>query len=179
MHHPETLGGTSPLSEINKSIPTLLVSECCLIYLSPTDARAVLSYFSSLFSPTVSLGVVIYEPIRPHDSFGRTMVSNLTARGIHLQTFNTHATLGAQKTRLRQHGFGDGGGGIGAADVDFIWQAWVDAQEKERVEGLEWMDEVEEWRLLMQHYCVVWGWRGLDASDFDAWRNLPDQGTDE
>ena len=172
----------APLPDVDTNLPTLLVSECCLIYLSPSDARAVVAYFTSLFPTTVSLGIVIYEPIRPHDAFGRTMVANLTARGIHLQTLNTHATLGAMKMRLETHGFGgDAGGGIGAADVDFIWQSWVNEEEKERVEGLEWMDEVEEWKLLMQHYCVVWGWRGRNASDddFGEWKDLSDQGVDE
>ena len=181
MHRPEE-SETAPLADIDTNLPTLVVSECCLIYLSPPDAGAVVAYFTSLFPSTVSLGIIIYEPIRPHDAFGRTMVSNLTARGIHLQTLNTHATLGAMRKRLEAHGFGqDAGGGIGAADVDFIWQSWVNEQEKERVEALEWMDEVEEWKLLMQHYCVVWGWRGRNASDddFNEWKDLPDQGVDD
>src|SRR2546423_4291993 len=91
---------------IETDVPTLLISECCLIYLAPTEADAVLEYFTQLFPPTTPLGIVIYEPIRPHDAFGRTMVANLTARGIYLQTMEAHATLGMQKERLRKFGFG-------------------------------------------------------------------------
>ena len=154
--------GLSKLS-IYLDVPTLLLSECCLIYLTPDEADSVLSYFTSSFLPTTPVGVIIYEPIRPHDAFGRTMVSNLTARGIHLQTINAHDSLAAQKERLRKHGFGSMNGseanGAQAADIDFIWQTWIEETEKERVESLEWMDEIEEWRLLARHYCVAWGWR--------------------
>lgn len=169
--------------QISTDVPTLVLSECCLIYLPPGDADSVLSYFISAVYPTTSIGVVIYEPIRPHDAFGRTMVTNLTARGIHLQTLNAHDTLGAQKERLRKHGLGSTKGGVAegaeAADVDFIWQAWIEETEKERVVKLEWMDEVEEWSLLARHYCVAWGWRDApdekEKSGFSTWAQLPVQ----
>ena len=50
--------------------------------------------------------------------------------------------------------------GQAAADIDFIWQRWVSEDEKERVAGLEMLDEMEEWKLLAAHYCISWGWRG-------------------
>ena len=194
LHSSDTTSALTSYIETN--LPTLLISECCLIYLSPIDATAVLSHFTSLFSSSPasspSLGIIIYEPIRPHDPFGRTMVSNLTARGIHLQTLNSHATLSAQRKRLRNHGFDRetpgtvAGGGNGAADVDFIYTSWIDEREKDRVEGLEWMDELEEWRLLMRHYCVVWGWRdgfgegkGEGGKEFEGWNELKGQDGDE
>jgi [phosphatase 2A protein]-leucine-carboxy methyltransferase len=172
---------------ISLDIPTLMLSECCLIYLSPEDADLVFSYFTMAFPPATPVGVIVYEPIRPHDAFGRTMVSNLTARGIHLQTLTAHDSLAAQKERMRKHGFGgteeSNAMGAQAADIDFIWNAWIEAKEKERVENLEWMDEVEEWRLLARHYCVAWGWREASGQVtdfvFEAWAHLPLQDDDE
>ena len=72
------------------------------------------------------------------------MVANLTARGIYLKTLEAHSTLKAQRKRLVDHEM------LWAlsADVDFIWQKWIDEDEKERVEKLEWMDEIEEFVLL-------------------------------
>ena len=164
-------------SGVLTTIPTLLISECCLIYLSPEEADSVLHHFTSMFSDEIPLGIVIYEPIRPHDAFGRTMVSNLMARGIHLQTLNAFDSLEAQRARLRKHGFGREQGEMARAeDLDFIWKQWIDESEKERVEGVEWMDEVEEWRLLMQHYCVAWGCRsgGSEGEEvFDGWKGVP------
>ncbi|WEW54910.1 carboxy methyl transferase for protein phosphatase 2A [Emydomyces testavorans] len=180
---------------IDTTLPTLIISECCLIYLSPTDASNVLSYFTTLFSSQQSpctpsptdlaptpLALILYEPIRPHDPFGKTMISNLATRGIHLQTLSQYATLSLEKDRLRDAGFVTG---QGAADVDFLWEKWVSGEEKERVAGLEMLDEIEEWRLLARHYCVAWGWRETDGEGggaeqvFGAWRGLEEQHADE
>ncbi|PYH89129.1 leucine carboxyl methyltransferase [Aspergillus ellipticus CBS 707.79] len=164
----------TPTPGIDTTLPTLLISECCLIYLTPHEASAVVRYFSeTLFPTSVPLGLIIYEPIRPDDAFGRTMVANLATRGIQLQTLQQYATLEAQRGRLRAHGFGDG---QAAADVDFIWERWVAAREKDRVAAVEMLDEMEEWRLLARHYCVVWGWRDtLGLRVFDAWRAVEGQ----
>ncbi|KAI1947130.1 hypothetical protein LOZ57_003368 [Ophidiomyces ophidiicola] len=180
---------------IDTTLPTLIISECCLIYLSPTDASNVLAYFTTLFttsqpnslppsstSPMTPLALVIYEPIRPHDPFGKTMVTNLATRGIHLQTLNQYATLSLQKDRLRSIGLV---AGQGASDVDFLWEKWISSREKERVAALEMVDEVEEWRLLARHYCVAWGWREGkgDAESqeqvFGGWTSLEGQEGDE
>ncbi|PGG96200.1 hypothetical protein GX51_07941 [Blastomyces parvus] len=182
------------LEGVDRTLPTLLISECCLIYLSPTDAINVLSYFTqTVFPPSsmtstapsapaaseapVPLALILYEPIRPDDPFGRTMVANLAARGIHLQTLHRYASLSAQRERLEGHGFVSG---QGAADIDFIWERWISEEEKERVARLEMLDEIEEWKLLASHYCVAWGWREVkeDNSEggvFEEWKEMEGQ----
>ncbi|KAL2823353.1 S-adenosyl-L-methionine-dependent methyltransferase [Aspergillus cavernicola] len=176
----ETLPATSPVNRLQETVdttlPTLLLSECCLIYLSPNEADGVVRFFTqTLFPPsddrTETLALVLYEPIRPDDAFGRTMVANLATRGIQLQTLHKYASLGAQRKRLDEQGFD---GGQAAADVDFLWGRWVGEEEKERVAGLEMLDEMEEWKLLAQHYCVAWGWRE-GSTWFDGWRELEEQ----
>lgn len=142
---------------LDSELPTLLLSECCLCYLPPDAASSVLHYFSMHVKD--ALAVVLYEPIRPFDAFGKTMVSNLASRGIHLQTLKRYYSLDAQRHRLRAAGFA---GGQGARDVYQLWDhdQWVSQGERDRIEKLEWLDEVEEWKLLASHYCVAWGWRG-------------------
>ncbi|KIW80800.1 hypothetical protein Z517_07417 [Fonsecaea pedrosoi CBS 271.37] len=160
------------LTGMDITLPTLIISECCLVYLPPEGADAVLNYFSKLFPETTPLAIAIYEPIRPHDPFGKTMVSNLMGRGIQLQTLEKYAGLEEQRRRLRTFGYGEGsGGGAQAADIDFIWQRWITPEEKERVEGLEWMDEVEEFVLLAKHYCICWGWKAFEEES--PWKDLP------
>ena len=165
------------LPYVEEDIPTLLISECCLIYLPPDDADRVLEAFSNMINHTTPIGIVIYEPIRPHDAFGRTMVANLTARGIHLQTLKKYDSLEKQQMRMKAFALGyssrDGseevGEGVGVMDLDFMWNRWLDKKEKERVLGLEFMDEVEEFVLLMQHYCIAWAWReGAGEVDMPA-----------
>lgn len=177
------------LPGVDPELPTLLISECCLVYLSPTEASQVVSYFTKHLGGSAtpsdgedapknretraSLGLILYEPIRPGDAFGRTMVANLAARGIHLQTLHKFDSLDAQRSRLHEQGFWNG---QCAADIDFIWKHWVSEDEKERVAGLEMLDEVEEWQLLARHYCIAWGWReGRDSSAFNEWTTLQAQ----
>ncbi|KAL8691885.1 MAG: hypothetical protein Q9218_002990 [Villophora microphyllina] len=211
---------TLELKGVDTSIPTLLISECCLIYLPPHQADAVVDYFtkhlfrlsshppspsdlSSTSSPlqrTASLALILYEPLNPHDPFGKTMVRNLAQRGIVLQTLQKYGSKEAQVERLRDHGFS---GGREVRTVDEMWEAEPDAEanvilnvgigqaggdrktkrsegftlgigekERERVGTLEMVDEVEEWRLLAGHYCVAWGWRDGDVNtqDEDIWQ---------
>lgn len=169
------------LPGIDSKYPTILLSECCLVYLPPEEAVGVVDFFTKHLFHTFSsdsppLGLILYEPIRPEDPFGKTMVSNLATRGIQLQTLHRYASLEAQKQRLNEHGFKDG---QGAADIDFIWQHWVNEAEKERVAALEMLDEIEEWRLLAQHYCVAWGWSEHDKTGdtkvFEGWKYVESQ----
>ncbi|KAJ6156427.1 Leucine carboxyl methyltransferase eukaryotic [Penicillium chrysogenum] len=182
---------TAALPGVETGLPTLLISECCLIYLSPAEAEQVVAFFTQrLFGHgrvvpgtgdglpeaqvnVAPLGLVLYEPIRPNDAFGRTMVSNLAARGIQLKTLSRYASLAAQRDRFQDQGFGDG---QAAADIEFIWKRWVNEDEKERVAGLEMLDEMEEWQLLAQHYCIAWGWRDRDdIAAFAGWKDLEGQ----
>ncbi|KAJ5409584.1 Cutinase [Penicillium crustosum] len=196
--HPVDLRSLSTCSDpagalpgVETGLPTLLISECCLVYLSPLEAEQVVAFFTQrLFGhgnpvsgsgdvlqaaqPSVApLGLILYEPIRPNDAFGRTMVSNLAARGIQLKTLPTYASLEAQRGRFQDQGFGDG---QAAADIEFIWKRWVNEDEKERVAGLEMLDEMEEWQLLARHYCIAWGWRDRhDVPAFSGWKDLEGQ----
>jgi len=156
------------ISNLDRDVPTLLLSECCLCYLDPTTTSAILTSLTTVhISPTTPTALILYEPVRPHDPFGQTMVSNLSSRGIHLQTLKRYYSLRAQRARLKSAGFVDG---QGARDIEGIYygslvltgdaaEEWIAEEERARVERLEWLDEVEEWRLLAKHYCVAWGWR--------------------
>ncbi|KXX83438.1 Leucine carboxyl methyltransferase 1 [Madurella mycetomatis] len=151
------------LPNLSSSRPTLLLSECCLCYLTPSTSASLVAFFASFCSS--SLALVLYEPILPHDPFGRMMVSNLAARGIVMPTLEAYPTVADQARRLREAGFEH----VRCETVDGIWEGWVSQGEKERVDGLEGgLDEVEEWRLLAGHYVVAWGWRGKGGVDLEV-----------
>ncbi|QDS71888.1 hypothetical protein FKW77_010186 [Venturia effusa] len=159
------------LPNLCPTAPTLLLSECCLIYLPPAQADAILHTLTSQIIPlTTPLSLVLYEPIHPHDSFGQVMVSNLAQRGIVLQTLHKYHSLAAQRTRLKNATFGDGQKG---ADVEWLFENWLEQDEKERVGKCEMLDEMEEWVLLGRHYSVCWGWRG--AIFEKAWAGIKGQ----
>ena len=153
---------SAPLPTLLPTAPTLLLSECCLCYLPAQSAAALLSHFTALLP---LLGLIIYEPVHPADPFGKTMISNLAARGIAMPTLDVYPTPADQEARLRGAGFGE----VRSRTVDQIWAGWITAAERERVDGLEGgLDEVEEWALLAGHYVVVWGWRGGNGLEGDG-----------
>ncbi|KAK7533048.1 leucine carboxyl methyltransferase 1 [Phyllosticta citribraziliensis] len=170
----DTSNALPKLPNLSPTTPTLLLSECCLIYLSPNEADSILETFTtSLIPAPTPVSLIIYEPIRPYDAFGKVMISNLATRGIVLQTLKKYSSLFRQRERLKKFGFGSG---QGAADINFIWEEWVAESEKERVGSLEMLDEMEEWVLLAKHYCVAWGWRDGNSDIFGkAWEAIKAQ----
>jgi [phosphatase 2A protein]-leucine-carboxy methyltransferase len=156
--------GVTPFVGLRTDIPTLLISECCICYLEVAEASKVVKYFTDRIP---SLSIVIYEPVYPHDPFGKQMVSNLAARHIRMPTLEEYTDTGKQKARLRNAGFDF----VHSLTIGSIWEDWIAPEEKERVDSLEGLDEVEEWNLLAGHYSVSWGWRGIGL---EAWQIGPD-----
>ncbi|KAF1963409.1 leucine carboxyl methyltransferase 1 [Byssothecium circinans] len=167
----------SKFPNLDPSAPTLILSEMCLIYLqAPTVASIMKTFLTHSLSPTTPASLILYEPILPNDAFGRTMISNLSTRNIHLPTLTAYPELGDQRARLKQYGLVDG---FKAADTEHIWRNWISEEEKERVAGLEMLDELEELELLLRHYCVSWGWRDDSERSNDvfskAWADVTEQ----
>lgn len=165
--HPTDLRALKPSCEmpvgVDPRAPTLFLSECCLIYLAPDEADAIVKWATSDF--TGSVGIAVYEPIGGDDAFGRVMIQNLASRGIVLKTLKKYSTLERQRMRFKMLGFT---GGQDAADVYFVSENWIAEEEKERIARLEMLDEVEEWRMLARHYCIAWAWRG---EGFEGWES--------
>lgn len=144
---------TEALDGLRTDIPTLVLSECCLCYLKVEEAERVLRYFTSRIA---AVATIVYEPVHLDDAFGKTMVSNLAARDINMPGMDRYRNAQDQIQRLRDAGFG----AAHCKSVEAIWESWVPAAEKERVDQLEGLDEVEEWKLLAGHYIVAWGTKG-------------------
>ncbi len=162
----------APIRGLRTDIPTLIISECCLCYLEVDNSRDVVKWFADKIP---SLGIVLYEPIGVDDSFGQMMVANLAVRNITMPSLRLYKTLSDQKARLAELGFkqAEVGAGQEAETMEKIWEQWIPAAEKERVDSLEGLDEVEEWQMLARHYAVAWGWRGTEG--WEGWSGLRGQ----
>jgi [phosphatase 2A protein]-leucine-carboxy methyltransferase len=154
-------GGASKLNGIRNDIPTLLISECCLCYLQTSEAESVMKYFTDRIP---ALGIILYEPVKPDDPFGRMMISNLAARGVRMPTLDAYKEPAHQEIRLRDAGFAQ----VKVMTVDKVWDTWITEEEKGRVDMLEGLDEVEEWKLLAGHYVVAWASRGAGFERWDS-----------
>lgn len=175
------------IAHLNPVLPTLILSECCLCYSPTSTASAVMASLMNKFPLSTPVASIFYEPIRPDDAFGRTMTSNLGARGISMPTVSMYPSLETHRVRLREAGFVDG---QGARDIHGIYyglasdgEEWISEAERARIESLEWLDEIEEWTLLARHYCVAWAWRNAEPSTnskhvFDlAWGSIQGHAT--
>ncbi|KUI54781.1 Leucine carboxyl methyltransferase 1 [Cytospora mali] len=159
--HWQNDASSSILGGFRTDVPTLLVSECCLCYLETSEAKDVVKYFVDRIP---DIGLILYEPVKPDDAFGRQMVSNLAARKINMPTLEAYKNPEDQEERLRQAGFEE----VRQKTVDDIWIQCVSEVEKERLDSLEGLDELEEWQLLAGHYIIAWGWRGQGFSGWTA-----------
>jgi [phosphatase 2A protein]-leucine-carboxy methyltransferase len=150
---------------IRADMPTLVISECCLCYLTKAQSDNVIAFFTSQI-PTV--GVVMYEPTKPNDAFGKVMTENLARRNISMPSTQAYPSLEHQISRLHKLGFDMFQEG---ASVSWLWDNWVSHEEKERLARLEMFDEEEEWRLLGEHYLVLWAAREGRGDDgaFKGW----------
>lgn len=77
------LTSTSPSSPsqggpiISPDLPTLLLFECVLVYVTPEASQALIQWFVDYFASSSVLGAVVYEMFGLNDSFGNVMVENL------------------------------------------------------------------------------------------------------
>ena len=134
---------------LKSDIPTLLISECTLMYLPPKSSSAVISWASTFFSSR--LAFITYEPFRPEDKYGAMMIKNFRERGCDLLTMKEFPCLKSQKARYEKRGFTD----VRVLDMVHIFSSHLDQKVLRKILRLEMFDEFEEWNLIQGHYCFV------------------------
>ncbi|KAJ8324795.1 carboxy methyl transferase for protein phosphatase 2A [Batrachochytrium dendrobatidis] len=143
---------------LDTTLPTLILSECVLIYLDPIVSHSILTTMASSFTTAV---VATYEQILPNDAFGITMLNNLKTRNITLPGIHDCQTLEHQISRYIECGWTTSR----AINLNTVWDKCISDSEKLRVSKLEIFDEIEEWQLLSMHYCISWAVKLGHAND--------------
>ncbi|KAF8913544.1 leucine carboxyl methyltransferase [Mucidula mucida] len=152
--------GPEPL--LSSSQPTLLLFECVLAYIQH-------------FSDGI-LGSVVYEMFGLEDSFGRVMVNNLKSRQVDLPGAAPYPTQESLPSRFLNVGFT----AAAAISLRDIRLQYISRTEINRISTLEFLDEVEELNLVLQHYAITWGLslpQSKHQSTWGAW-GLKKQSTD-
>jgi tRNA wybutosine-synthesizing protein 4 len=80
----------------------------------------------------------------------RNTCTHVQKRGCQLETLQRYPTLEAQTKRYVDCGWPV----AHAKDMMTIYGEVLPADERRRIERLEFFDEVEEWRLIQAHYMV-------------------------
>lgn len=152
--------GAETFKYLDRELPTLVVSECVLCYLGPEDFVSVLKFWKD-FIPQVAC--VLFDPMSLGDAFGEAMTSNLSNRGIDLQTFRAFPTLETRKILLENQLHFKAHltdvaavGGFGQSNQQSDQLSWLSLSETKRVSRLEMMDEVEEITLMLRHYSLIY-----------------------
>ena len=140
------------LDKFDWHTPTLLLSECVITYMPTAQADAVLEWSASRFPESVT---VIYEQVCPNDAFGQTMLRHFDKLDATIYAIHKYPSIHHQCQRLLELGFQSGR----IWDMNRFW-FHLDSEERQRVQGLEWFDEYEEWHVKCAHYFVAFGLNG-------------------
>lgn len=130
--------------------PTLFVLECVQMYIPDTASRALLSKIAVTCPQSI---IALYDPILLNDQFGRVMEQHLNKAGIGDGTISLslNRTLQSQIEKLTMCGFEIAVG----CDMMAAYETVITPQQRERANQCEMLDEIEEWVLIMRHYCFV------------------------
>jgi [phosphatase 2A protein]-leucine-carboxy methyltransferase len=140
--------------------PTMILTECVLVYMETSEARRILSWASGMF-PTALF--VNYEPVNVYDQFGKVMLENLRLRSCALLGASDCVSLDQQKIRFLDCGWDN----AYALDMWSIYSR-LPKHELQRIERLEFLDEVELLQQLLQHYSISWAvndYMGIGLND--------------
>lgn len=135
-------------THLDPNIPTVAISEVALIYLESEYSDAIIKSIANYFKTS---RFILYEQIKPFDSFGKVMVEKLIERGCPLLSIEKYPTIQAEEQRFIDLGYKSSLG----CDMIEIYNYCVDRVEKSRIERLHMFDEFEEWQLLQSHYIFL------------------------
>jgi O-methyltransferase involved in polyketide biosynthesis len=136
---------------LDPTAPTLVVLECVLMYMTKDSATLLLQAFSKKCTDCT---LISYEPILGYDSsFGRVMQENLTKVGVVQATscvveirtisqwIQLYTSIGCQL--------------ITGCDMYTAYETIVSSSQRSHAQKCEFLDELEEFILIMQHYCFI------------------------
>jgi len=143
--------------ELDLTLPTLVLTECVLVYLPPSTTSDILTWFSSNFETVI---FVNYEQVNLNTRFAQVMLDNLKHQNCDLLGKDACLSLETQQQRFLDHKFT-------AAEGVNVWDAYdsLPYDVRTRIERIEFLDEFEIMRQLLEHYCVCWGWKSKTDID--------------
>lgn len=152
---------------IDRTKPTLFLSECVLIYMSNDHSVNLLKYLSETFSQCCLF--LNFEQINMNDRFGEIMFENLKQRSCHLIGMDSCQSLNSQFQRYLNANFTSTYG----ITLNEYYKKYLNQNEKQRIERIDGgLDEKELLEQLFEHYCFSLAYRdennlGLDQIKFE------------
>ncbi|CEP60818.1 leucine carboxy methyltransferase LALA0_S02e00320g [Lachancea lanzarotensis] len=129
-------------------VPTLVITECVLCYMDLSQSQALIDNVVSFYETGTW---VSYDPIggnEADDRFGAIMQANLwESRQLELPTlmfFNSVEKYAQRFEDETKH-----------TQIETVWQYYIQQipqEEKNRLKSLQFLDEIEELKLILSHY---------------------------
>ncbi|XP_028406729.1 leucine carboxyl methyltransferase 1-like [Dendronephthya gigantea] len=143
---------------LEKSLPTIFIMECVMVYLHPQEAECVIKWAGESFKNAVFLN---YEQVNMDDTFGKVMINNLKRRQCDLQGALACPTVDSQVERFKRLSWSD----ANALDMSTVYQR-LPYEDRQRIERLEMLDEVDLFYQLLNHYCISWAFNDEGQTGF-------------
>jgi len=137
----------------NVAKPTLYIVECVFMYLSDEASRRLLAAAAKLHKEVT---VVIYDPIIQKSSpFGEVMYQHLKRAGVIQKdtssSIQSTPTIPLYLEKLIACGFSMAVG----CSMAQAYKTILSPEQRRHASSVEMLDELEEWTLLMNHYCFI------------------------
>uniref|UniRef100_A0A674MEG0 Leucine carboxyl methyltransferase 1 n=1 Tax=Takifugu rubripes TaxID=31033 RepID=A0A674MEG0_TAKRU len=133
---------------LNPDLPTVLLSECVLVYMTPSQSSNLLRWAAEIFHTAMFIN---YEQVNMSDRFGQVMIENLLRRQCSLAGAELCQSLDTQKERFLKTGWEH----ADALDMMTVY-SMLPQDDVARMECLEFLDEKELLQQLLQHYNICW-----------------------
>ncbi|XP_031565212.1 tRNA wybutosine-synthesizing protein 4-like [Actinia tenebrosa] len=137
---------------IDKSCPTLLLSEVVLCYLDAKSSSCVINWAATFFSSAV---FVTYEQVFPDDPFGVVMIKHFHQVGSPLRSITEFPTPEVQIHRYQKQRWDL----VKYQNMVSFYKS-LPTDEHQRIQQIEPFDEFEEWDLKCFHYIILAGFKG-------------------
>lgn len=145
---------------INYDAPTLLLSECSLIYIDPKYSEIFISWAQKHF---LNSAFVSYEQVCPFDAFGIIMRSHFNQVGCSLKSITKYPDEDSQCERFKKLGWPE----CYTLSMYNLFSSFS-SQEKIRIQQLEMFDEYEMWHEKCHHYALICASQGILSMCFHS-----------
>ncbi|KAM9715833.1 leucine carboxyl methyltransferase 1 isoform 2-T2 [Menidia menidia] len=144
----ETHSTDALLLGTHQMLPTLLLSECVMVYMTPLQSSNLAHWAAETFHTAMFIN---YEQVNMGDRFGQVMIENLQRRQCTLAGVESCQSLDSQKERFLRTGWEH----ADALDMITVY-SMLPQDDVARIESLEFLDERELLQQLLQHYSICW-----------------------
>jgi hypothetical protein len=150
----DTLINLLRAQNLDFSIPTLIITECVLPYLYPDSIFGLISRLSSLFQ---RIAWISYDMFNLQDNFGKVMIRNITGSGVPLPG----AAVFPSKNDEIYYFLSKGWDSCQCSSLLELYNSEISSETKRRMSGIEQLDEIEEWNLILHHYSFFVASKGM------------------